>query len=219
MATQFQHDCPHCLSEAVGFTCAHQWADRRIRFRSRVLAICGVCNHGIVINVYNRSQQQVPNLPGSNVEFPTDSLRILEVSPEKRMDVPADVPVNIERFFTQGLVNLRGENWDAAGAMFRKTLDVATKLIAPDGKSKSLFARIEALVGEGLLTPAMGEWSHEIRMDGNDAVHDEEPETPEDAAAIQQFTGAFLKYAFSLPSMVAQNRAKRDSADQDTATT
>ena len=215
MPTQFQHDCPHCLSEAAGFTCAHQWADRSLRFRARVLAICGICNHGIILNVHNRSQQQVPNLPANNLDFPTDPLRILEVSPDKRIDLPKDVPPNIERFYMQGLVNLRSRNWDAAGAMFRKTLDVATKLIAPEKKAKSLFARIEALVAEGLLTPAVGEWSHEIRMDGNDAVHDEEPETPEDAAAIQQFAEAFLKYAFSLPSLVAQNRAKREPKTAD----
>ncbi|MXO96709.1 DUF4145 domain-containing protein [Erythrobacter aquimaris] len=129
------------------------------------------------------------------------------------MAIPEDLPPNIERFYLQGLENLAGQRWDAAGAMFRKTLDVATKLLDPENKKKNLFRRIEGLVASGLLTEAMGEWSHEIRLDGNDAVHDEEPETQEDGVAIQKFTEAFVRYSFSLPSLVAQNRAKRIEQD------
>ena len=54
------------------------------------------------------------------------------------------------------------------------------------------------MVEGGTLTDAMGDWSHEIRLDGNDAVHDDEPETV-DARASQQFAEAVLTYAFTLP--------------------
>ncbi|PIW55628.1 MAG: hypothetical protein COW16_05100 [Sphingomonadales bacterium CG12_big_fil_rev_8_21_14_0_65_65_10] len=78
----------------------------------------------------------------------------------------------------------------------------------------TLFKRINFMVEENLLTKAMGDWSHEIRLDGNDAVHDEEPETESDAIAMHKFAEAFLRYSFSLPSMVARNRAKRDVAEE-----
>jgi hypothetical protein len=94
--------------------------------------------------------------------------------------------------------------------MFRKSLDVATKVVRPELKALSLFKRIEALYDEGHITEAMRDWSHEIRLDGNEAVHDEEPETPEDAQSTQKFAEALLTYMFTLPSMVAQNRAKRN---------
>jgi len=97
--------------------------------------------------------------------------------------------------------------------MFRKTLDVATKIIAPSEKNLTLYKRIEKLVSDNLLTEAMGAWSHEIRIDGNDAVHDEDPETEDDAGALQKFCEAFLTYAFSLPSMVLRNREKRDAGE------
>jgi hypothetical protein len=93
--------------------------------------------------------------------------------------------------------------------MFRKALDVGTKILDPSSKNLTLFKRIDDLSDKGLITEAMRDWSHEIRLDGNDAVHDEQPETPADAAAMQKFTEAFLTYAFSLPTMVAENRAKR----------
>lgn len=108
--------------------------------------------------------------------------------------------------------------WDAAGAMFRKSLDVGTKILAPDKRTKNLYSRITELVDEGRLTSAIGAWSHEIRLDGNDAVHDEEPETEHDANVMQRFTEALLIYSFTLPAMVEANRAKRNPPANDAAT-
>jgi hypothetical protein len=73
-----------------------------------------------------------------------------------------------------------------------------------------LFKRINKMVAAGQLTPAMGDWSHEIRLEGNDAVHDDEPETEDDARAAQKFAEAFLTYVYTLPEMVRANRAKRE---------
>lgn len=213
MATQFPHDCPHCLSTAAGFTCTYQWQDRSFNYRAFVLAVCGICNNGLILRVDRRSQQQIPSLPGSNLNFPSSDIQLVETWPTTRLDKPSDVPDHIDNFYTQGLVNLRGRRWDAAGAMFRKTLDVSTKLIEPEHRAENLFIRIEKLVAAGHLTKAMGEWSHEIRIEGNDAVHDEKPETEADANAIQKFTEAFLRYAFTLPNMVEQNRSKRRNED------
>jgi hypothetical protein len=124
---------------------------------------------------------------------------------------PIGTPENVAKFFEQGVVNLGRSHWDAAGAMFRKTLDTATKVICPELKQKKLFSRINDMVSEGLLTPAMGDWSHEIRLDGNEAVHDEEPETEQDAKMSHKFCEAFLNYTFTLPELVSANRTKRDN--------
>lgn len=147
------------------------------------------------------------------ISFPGDRFTLLNVWPEKSFAVPEHTLGHVEGFYIQGLDNLKAERWDAAGAMFRKSLDVATKIVSQTHKGVSLFKRIEELHKAGLITEAMKDWSHEIRLDGNDAVHDEEPETPEDARATQKFAEAFLTYMFTLPSMVAENRAKRDSTN------
>jgi hypothetical protein len=127
------------------------------------------------------------------------------------------VPENVETFYNKGLENLAASRWDAAGAMFRKSLDVATKRLAPEHRSDSLFSRINKMVEAGHLTQALGDWSHEIRLEGNDAVHDDEPETKEDAGATQKFTEACLTYSFTLPAMVEANRAKRTPPANDAA--
>ena len=211
MATHFQYDCPHCATKQAGFVVQYQWASRNGGAISNLLAICGVCNRGLLIESFDRHSTGHPDLVCYQLTFPEDRFHIMGVWPDGSHAIPSGAPSNVTAFFTQGIENHAGRRWDAAGAMFRKTLDVSTKLIHPESKSLTLFKRIEKLVEVGLLTPAMGDWSHEIRLDGNDAVHDEDPETAEDSLASLKFTEAFLNYAFSLPEMVSRNRKKRST--------
>ncbi|GAA0606347.1 hypothetical protein GCM10009416_49390 [Craurococcus roseus] len=46
-----------------------------------------------------------------------------EVAPE----APQHAPGNVRSYFLQGLDNLQRRNFDAAGTMFRKSLDIALK--------------------------------------------------------------------------------------------
>lgn len=172
-----------------------------------MLALCGVCTQGMIVNSFFRHGSH-PNLAGQNMNF-DDSFLILNYWPTFISEIPAGVPDNISSFYAQACGSLSEHRWDAAGAMFRKALDVATKSLAPEASSRNLYQRIESLIQAGLLTPAMGDWAHEIRMEGNDAVHDDEPETEADARATHKFTEAFLTYTFSLPKMVTENRSKR----------
>lgn len=211
MSSQFQNDCPYCRTKSAGFVVHHQWDDRTRQTHSSLLAVCAVCNNGIVVNLRNVAGRKVASYNRDKHDFPFGDDRVLSIFPQVAGEVPSDCPPAVERFYLQGLMNLASENWDAAGAMFRKTLDVATKIIAPDKRNENLYNRINALVSDGLLTRSMGDWSHELRLDGNDAVHDEEPETSDDAHVMQKFAEAFLRYAFTLPNLVAQNREKRVS--------
>ena len=211
MATHLNLDCPHCRTKGAGFEIAHQWAFRGDTTKAHLLAICGVCQKGVTIlskkNFLNSGSHE--NLLRSALTYPGNNYTIYEIHPSFVDDIPDGVPENIKHFYSQGLKNLYERNWDAAGAMFRKTLDVATKFLSPERKDLSLFKRINALVEDKLLTEAMGDWTHEVRLDGNDAVHDEEPETQEDACRSQKFCEAFLTYAFSLPTLVAESRDSR----------
>lgn len=65
--------------------------------------------------------------------------------------------------------------------------------------SKNLFQRIESLTKAGRLTADLGKWAHEVRIEGNSSVHDDEPETKEDVEAIHEFCRAVLLYTFTLP--------------------
>ena len=91
--------------------------------------------------------------------------------------------------------------------MFRKALEVAVHALHPGGKGR-LVDRINALPAENGITPAMMEWAHVIRQDGNDAAHHDEPFTDLQATALQAFTETFLNYAFTLPERVRQRGAE-----------
>ena len=96
--------------------------------------------------------------------------------------------------------------------MFRKALDVATKVLEPDPEIGKLFHRIEALARDGRITSDMKDWAHEIRDVGNDAVHEAEPFSEKDTKDLQRFTELFLMYAFTLPGMLAERRDEDNDA-------
>lgn len=102
--------------------------------------------------------------------------------------------------------NLARKNFDAAGTMFRKSLDTALKRLDPSGKG-TLQQRIENLPAALGITPAMKEWAHQIRELGNDAAHEEDPFTEDDAKALQAFSELFLTYTFTLPGMLAARKS------------
>ena len=73
--------------------------------------------------------------------------------------------------------------------MFRKSLDVGLRYLAPDAKG-NLIKRIKYCAENGFLTPALAEWSHHIRIEGNDAAHDGDPFTVEEAEELYKETSA-----------------------------
>ena len=126
--------------------------------------------------------------------------------PEVETKPPADVPDNVTSFYLQGTDNLARKHYDAAGTMFRKSLDTALKRLDPSGKG-TLQQRIDNLPAAVAITPAMKEWAHQIRELGNDAAHDEDPFTEQEASTLQAFTELFLTYTFTLPGMVAARKS------------
>lgn len=186
-----------------------QWPSTISGAHANIVSVCRVCANGLLILSLDIGSSAHPDVTQYVSHYPGTRFKILATWPSIASYTLADVPENVEHYYQQAMENQAAQRWDAAGAMFRKSLDVATKLISPEARTATLFKRIELLVTAGHLTPAMGEWAHEIRLEGNDAVHDETPETHDDVAAMQKFAEAFLTYVFTLPKLVERNRAKR----------
>ena len=96
-------------------------------------------------------------------------------------------------------------NWDAAGSMFRKVLDTGLTAKFPN-IAGTLYERIKAAAKQHRLTPDLANWADQIRLDGNDAVHDGKPFSQEDAERLQTFTELVLRYLFTLPGMLDEAR-------------
>lgn len=174
-----------------------------------VAFICPACELGVFAVAERKQTALAPMEIGGLL---TDSgYKIHKVFPERRpIEAPEHTPDHVARPFIQALDNLRRSNWDAAGAMCRKALDVATKQIAAGQgvHAAVLKQRIDKLAAAHLIPPSLREWAHIIRDDGNDAAHDEDPFTESEASELVAFTELFLQYVFSLPGMLEERRER-----------
>lgn len=205
MTAYVQFDCPHedCLTEKAGFTCVHFIQFKPNSQEYILLLQCGVCGNGVL------AKYRGTNVP-QWVQNQSGNVALLEMWPKREpINVPQYLPPNVASFYTQGMDSLRRKNFDAAGTMFRKSLDVGLKAIDPTGKG-TLEKRIDHLPDTLGITPALKEWAHQIRHLGNDAAHEDEPFTADEAKVLQSFTELFLTYTFTMPRMLAERRKPPD---------
>ncbi len=205
--SEFRADCPHCGTKTVAFELV---ASRRTRSR-RVpqwdsLAICGYCARGILAT-FDTSENTAPEALLRENRRPEVVLKRISPSPPST-GAPEHTPDNVAEFYRQGMENLPGA-CDAAGSMFRKVLDTGLKAKFPDIKGK-LQNRIKKAAEQHQLTPELAEWTHKIRLDGNDVAHEEAPFSKEDAETLQTFTELVLIYLFTLPGMLNEARGETE---------
>ena len=167
-----------------------------------ILATCLVCGRSVVATI---------SAPGSLDRFASNDITVHAMAPMPAdTTAPDHTPANVGSFYKQGMENL-SKNWDAAGTMFRKALEAGIKSKWPS-VTGSLFHRIDCVAAQGGLTEDMKEWTHQIRLIGNDAAHEEEPIGRNQAQDIATFTRLFLLYAFTLPRMLEEARRPAEDA-------
>ena len=194
----FQNNCPYCGTKRVAFTILCEVTYDRHGFYWDTFAQCGHCRRGIVAT-FETSNNQKPS-DGQYEE-------LLDMAPSLPDNgAPAYTPENVARFFKQAMDNLP-KNWDAAGSMFRKALDTGLTSKFPKIKGR-LIDRIKEAEEQQMLTPELAKWAHQIRLDGNDAAHKEEPFEEEDAKKLCDFTRLVFYYLFTLQGMLEKSQNK-----------
>ena len=212
----FKNDCPYCGIKSVAFTILHEelWSKSPLPppgsgdyiYGWDAFAKCGHCGRGIIAT-FKTLTERPPTKQQGEARF----FKLVEIAPQlPKNSAPEHTPENVARFFEQAMDNLPN-NWDAAGGMFRKALDTGLKSKFPDIKGK-LSTRIKQAAAEQHLTSELAEWAHQIRLDGNDAAHGEEPFSKDDAKRLSQFTHLVFLYLFELPGMLdkSQNKTRKD---------
>ena len=179
------------------------------------LFVCRICQVGVVVRLKGPRFEAKPSACQGD---PRDKgFEVLAVLPERpQRDIPRYLPEKIRREYEEAVdCLLRHRNFTAAGMMFRKVLQRATTALAAGHEitfkeRENLQSRIDTLAGKNLITPAMCEWAHLIRFDGNDANHEENAVfTKDDAKQMREFTQLFLLCAFTLPKSVRLARERR----------
>ena len=177
--------------------------------------ICRLCNEGIVIKMQSPHRRTEALNPAQLFGDPRRSgYEFVAIHPKiQKLEAPDHVPEGISRDFNEAQDSLRRRNWTSAGMMFRKVLQRATTAIAGPKMTLSynLLARIDMLAERHLMTPAMREWAHVIRLDGNEAAHKEDQVfTEQQATQMRDFTELLLIYAFTLPARVQAHREQTE---------
>ena len=164
------------------------------------LAFCAQCSRGILATFMTSRGRKPTDLVATIA-----GISPLTISPSRpSTGAPEHTPENVAEYYRQAMESMPGAR-DAAGSMFRKVLDTGLKAKFPEIKG-NLQHRIQKAAEQHQLTPELAEWAHKIRLDGNDAAHEEEPFSEEDARTLQTFTELVLTYLFTLPGMLKDAR-------------
>ena len=145
--------------------------------------------------------------------------RVITVADLAQKDAPKHLPSNIAEAFSEGTKCLAIGCFNAAAAMFRLCLDLATKSMLPDpditdGPTKrerySLGHRLEWLFKHQHLPSDLEDLSTAVKEDGNAGAHDGKLEVT-DADDLYDFTFALLERLYTQPARLAEAKARRES--------
>lgn len=84
-------------------------------------------------------------------------------------------------------------------------------IVVDQGEAKGpLVQRLRNLVAKGVLLPTLADWSKEVRLLGNDAVHDLAVDVSmEDASQLVEFIRELAKYLYVLPHDLQKRLGKK----------
>lgn len=204
------HKCPHCLSEHMSLEIL-AYSSGKIPHFQMVYLKCPKCLLPSSAELHWKESGS-PNTSYLGMKCdPTDygwKLRMIwPKAPEP--EIPRHLPPEIERTYLQAERNLQiSGNEEAAGIMYRKSLDVGLKRI--DTKlTGTLAKKIKSLAETGKLTSDLAEWSNGIRSLGNEAAHEVAPFSRDDLKELRNFTEMVLRYLFSLPNAIKLRRGEK----------
>lgn len=133
--------------------------------------------------------------------------------PRRTRSFPKHWPEDVGRYWLQAQRNIDASNWDAAALMARSALQLLLRHEQASGRT--LQKEIDDLASKGELPPIIVEWSHDIRLLGNEAAHPKpgsEGVTQEEARDVVKFLRVLLTLMHDLPKEIADFRAQRVKA-------
>lgn len=128
--------------------------------------------------------------------------------------VPKHLPANISLVFEEGCACLAIGSFNAAAAMFRTALDLATKSLLPEGTEpaskirRNLGLRLEWMFQNGLLAGDLQDLAECVKDDGNDGAHDGTL-TQVDAEDLYDFSFELLRKVFTERARLDLAKARR----------
>jgi hypothetical protein len=222
-------NCPRCSALNMTFDLKGELVVG-VRYQwQRIYELPCVCRHCKRFTVFQAEQAEMnPNRSLNDPSFlesyngsANDFVKVLgylslkDVSSE---EPPEYLPEPVQRAFVEGAKCLAIGCHNAAAAMFRMCVDIATRGLLPEGeiedlsskKRRDLGLRLPWLFEHKLLPNDLQELSKCIREDGNDGVH-AGTLLEEDAMDLVDFTRALLERLFTEPEKLNIARIRREA--------
>lgn len=212
MSNSLVLDCPHCGAHQIAFTLQSEYAMPEKTQNHVLTAACNSCNHPVCVYMRNlvASIWKAAEMPGNLMVHP--NLQPLARWPEaESLEAPTNVPEKVGRSYIEAADARRRRSWNAACGMYRRTMELALKAFAPDVEAWKLEKRIDKLANEHRITKDIQQWAHELRLDGNEALHGDEDATEEMTEQMHHLTHFLLVYLYTLPKQIEDARERRDA--------
>ncbi|WP_369326523.1 DUF4145 domain-containing protein [Alcaligenes nematophilus] len=209
--TIFTHDCPKCGVSHAAFRLIKEVSSTAERSTNYLFLLCPKCSEPITVKWHNPSGWYVANWEGDILDVDPSLGYVLRVEPPPLNHVaPPCTPENVAAYYVEALDGLHRQKWTSAASLLRKCLEVSLKAYSPEIEAWKLEKRIDKLASENKVTPALKDWAHELRLDGNEALHGDQPADEELATRMERLTYFLLTYLYTLPAQVAAARELRE---------
>jgi Domain of unknown function (DUF4145) len=218
-------NCPRCASQAVTFDVNQSlWISRNYSWQNvfELFAVCRHCHRGsILIGLQDHPDSSLDEDRLSQYKSLSDIVSVVDyvsLKNETSESAPEYLPEEILSAFNEGAQCFAIGCNNAAAAMFRLCLDLATKSLLPKGEVEGLNAKIRRDLGlrlpwlfkSRLIPNDLEQLSHCIKEDGNDGVHVGSLDA-DDAEDIMDFTRALLSRLYTEPERVKVAAERRNA--------
>ncbi|MGY0665807.1 DUF4145 domain-containing protein [Bordetella bronchiseptica] len=212
MATLIMN-CPHCPARHAMFDLKGTINHPQKAHVFISVATCGNCGDGVLIHSGDRGTGIVPNNVPGDLLRNKQHVQIFRIDPTReKASAPEAVPEATAMAFQEGYECWQDGRYSSAVAMFRRSLEIALKQFSPDIEAWKLEKRIDKLASLHLITQDMKDWAHEIRLVGNEALHEEDVPSKKEAEDLMMFSEMLLTYLYTLPAKVRARRNEDGAA-------
>jgi hypothetical protein len=223
-------DCPRCRSKKITFdvlSMVHVRTEFDWLLTYEGFSVCRNCSRPTIflirVSNYEFAKGEFGNkperFPSSLMPFVDAINRYISLRDMGVHKAPDHCPSDVAGAFNEASTCLAVECWNAAAAMFRKSLDLATRPMLPAADENGLNRRIRRDLGlrlpwlfeQKILPTDLRELSSCIREDGNNGAHAGDLNKI-DAEDLMDFTEALLERIFTEPErlrIAQQRRAER----------
>lgn len=231
--TQMVDDCPRCKAKSITFDVSGSEIIAIEYGWKQYFEIFGRCKNCLRCTIFFGSTKKMEHYnilrDGIKNDLPFTLNEIIKFTGYVSLkdsisaDPPKHLPEKIDNIFREAATCTAVGCWNAAGAMFRATVDLATRpmlpaVADPAGPNarvrRDLGLRLPWMFDAGILPPDLRELSTCIREDGNDAAH-QGTLSEADAEDLHDFTRTLLERLYTLPEKLRLAQERRDQRRQN----